>query len=160
MIRYALTLTPLGSLLVAATERGVCRVAFVEGDDPSPVLQELERANPGTTVIEDEEAVAPHLRKALAVIEGDEDAEEPEIDVRGTPFQQRVWDAVRAIPRGSTRTYGEVARELGMEGAARAVGSACGANPVALFIPCHRVVRSGGGFGDYYWGQDRKRALL
>jgi O-6-methylguanine DNA methyltransferase len=99
-------------------------------------------------------------RAVAHVVEGNP-CDDIALDLRGTPFQLRVWNALRAIPRGTTTTYGRIAEQLGLPSiAARSVGSACGANPVGLIVPCHRVVGAGGGLGGYYWGLDRKRALL
>ena len=93
-------------------------------------------------------------------IEGRGGGRKVPLDVRGTAFQHEVWAALRRIPPGATRTYGEIAREIGRPGAARAVGAACGSNPVAVVIPCHRVVRGDGDLGGYHWGIERKRAIL
>jgi len=98
--------------------------------------------------------------KILAFIEGEANLARLPLDIRGTVFQRRVWDELRRIPRGETRTYKEIARAVGAPAAVRAVGSACGANPVALVVPCHRAVRTDGGLGGYAWGLKRKKKLL
>ena len=163
-IRFATTTTRLGRLLVAATDRGVCAVTL-GGDD-----LELERA----LAEEYPEAVRERatgddardadLRDWMTAIVRHVDGAEPgltmPVDVAGTPFQQRVWESLRTIPYGATRSYAQVAAALGAPKAARAVASACAHNRVALVVPCHRVVRAGGSPGGYRWGAERKRALL
>lgn len=148
----------LGWLLVAASARGVCVLRF--GDDPEELARTLRAELPWAELREDAaplEACASALR---AYLEGRSRRLELPLDVRGSRFQRRVWDAIRAIPYGQTCSYGELAREIGRPGAARAVAGACAANRVALAIPCHRVVGSGGGTGGYRWGTQRKRWLL
>jgi AraC family transcriptional regulator of adaptative response/methylated-DNA-[protein]-cysteine methyltransferase len=108
----------------------------------------------------DEAALAPYCSALAAYVDGRSDALALPLDVRASVFRRRVWDALAAIPRGATRSYADVARAIGMPGAARAVAGACAANPVAIAIPCHRVVASDGGLGGYRWGVARKRALL
>ncbi|GBD30293.1 Bifunctional transcriptional activator/DNA repair enzyme Ada [bacterium HR32] len=138
---------------MAATDRGVCRVYL--GDRTRDLLRRLWREFPDARLHRDARRVGSWLR---ACLEG-RTADIP-VDLRATPFQQKVWQALRKIRPGQRRTYAEVARGLGRPGAARAVARACAANPVALLIPCHRVVRSDGGLGGYRWGSERKRALL
>jgi O-6-methylguanine DNA methyltransferase len=160
-IRYGTEPTPFGLAFLALSDRGIAALYLLEGDESAPGLARLRAERPGAELVEDVAAVRSILRGVIAFIYGDSPAEpDLPLDVRGTPFQRRVWDAIRAIPRGETRTYGAVAEELGTPGAARAVGSACGANPVSLLIPCHRVVRAGSGLGGYEWGLDRRSALL
>jgi O-6-methylguanine DNA methyltransferase len=152
---------PIGPILVAATDRGLCRLYVLDGDDPSPALARLRRDVPGA-VFEEDEAFGREVasRVTAHVVDGDP-VDDIALDLRGTPFQLRVWDALRAIPRGETTSYGALGRAIGLPpGASRAVGAACGSNPVSLIVPCHRVLRTGGGLGGYYWGLDRKRALL
>jgi AraC family transcriptional regulator, regulatory protein of adaptative response / methylated-DNA-[protein]-cysteine methyltransferase len=156
-IAHAVVDSPLGRLLVAATERGVCAVRF--GDDAA--LRESLRAEyPRATLAEDPDAVAPHVRAILDTLSGQPAASRPPLDVRATAFQERVWDALQQIPRGQTRSYSDIARQIGAPTAVRAVARACASNPVALLIPCHRVVPAGGGLGGYRWGVERKQALL
>jgi AraC family transcriptional regulator of adaptative response/methylated-DNA-[protein]-cysteine methyltransferase len=107
-----------------------------------------------------EEAMPEIAAKVRAFITGEGSLARVPLDIRGTVFQRRVWEALRRIPRGETRTYGEIARQIGAPAAVRAVGSACGANPVALVVPCHRAVRTDGGLGGYAWGLTVKRRLL
>ena len=150
--------SPLGRLLVAGTERGVCAVSIADDDDAletrlATEFPAAERARDDATLATWVEAIVRHLR-------GEEPHLELPLDVRATAFQWRVWQALREIPYGTTRSYGEVARALGQPTAARAVARACATNPVPLVIPCHRVVREGGGLGGYRWGVERKRELL
>ncbi|MGE5537676.1 MAG: bifunctional DNA-binding transcriptional regulator/O6-methylguanine-DNA methyltransferase Ada [Gemmatimonas sp.] len=154
-IGYAVVRSPLGPLLVAATMRGVCSVAF--GDSESTLIQDLRRRFSRGDVVPD-----PSLRvTAQAVVSslGDSAPDLP-LDIRGTAFQQKVWQALRTIPRGETATYTEVARRIGRPDAVRAVAGACAANSLGVLVPCHRVLRSDGGVGGYRWGVERKRALL
>ncbi len=148
----------LGCLLVAATGRGVCHVAF--GDDPAALAASLAERFPFATARRDEVGLKRFADRLLAYVEGHRDRLELPLDVSGTRFQRAVWDALRRIPRGATRSYAEVARAIGQPGAARAVARACADNPVAVAIPCHRVVRSDGAGTGYAWGAARKRTLL
>lgn len=157
-LRYTVVETVAGPLLVAATERGLCAAWF--GRDEAKLARELAREYPSAELHRDDRALAPMavaIRRHLA--DGARLALIP-LDVGGTPFARAVWNSLQAIPYGATRTYAEVAESIGRPGAARAVGSACAANPVAVVIPCHRVVRADGSDGGYRWGIDRKRALL
>jgi AraC family transcriptional regulator of adaptative response/methylated-DNA-[protein]-cysteine methyltransferase len=143
----------LGTVVVAATEKGICSVKL--GEDAKRLLLEEFRA------ADLREKDLPQLKKQiLAFIEGEGSLARLPLDIRGTVFQRRIWDELRRIPRGETRTYREIARAVGAPDAVRAVGSACGANPVALVVPCHRAVRTDGGLGGYAWGLARKKQLL
>lgn len=156
-IRYAISDSPFGRLLVAATERGVAAVKIAPGDAP------LERALRGefnaASIVRDEPALHRDMRAVLDRLDARPPADIP-LDVAATAFQWRVWQALRKIPYGATRTYQEVARAIGRPTAARAVARACATNPVALVIPCHRVVLAAGGTGGYRWGARVKEALL
>lgn len=159
-LRFGRAMTEIGGLFGVLSDRGLCALYLCDRSDPTPV-ERLKRDFPGAELVEDHEAVRTVLERAVAHILHDDPIDGIELDLRGTEFQRKVWQALLAIPRGKTTTYGELTRSLGMEsGAARAVGSACGANPVSLLVPCHRVLRSGGGLGGYYWGLLRKQALL
>lgn len=156
-VRYALAGTPAGRLLAGATADGLCWAAL--GDDDDALAADLLAAYPGT--LRDDACLAPLTDALAASLRGEGDASALPLDVIGTAFQRRVWDALRAIPRGQTRTYADVAASLGLPfTAARAVALAVGANPVALAIPCHRVVRTDGSPTDFRWGAGRKRTLL
>ncbi|GBD16380.1 Bifunctional transcriptional activator/DNA repair enzyme Ada [bacterium HR26] len=157
-ILYTLVPCPLGYLLVAATERGICAVRL--GDTESELEDGLRREFPAARLERDEATLGRWVRELLDYLEGNQPHLDLPLDVRATAFQRRVWEALRAIPRGSTRSYREIAEAIGQPTAARAVARACAANPVALVVPCHRVVREDGGLGGYRWGIERKRALL
>jgi len=157
-IRYCAFASPLGTVLLAATERGLCSVKL--GDSAQALARLLREEFSGAELVADEAAMAPLKAGVAAFIRGEKSLARVPLDVRGTVFQRRVWDELRRIPRGETRTYGEIARAIGAPAAFRAVGSACGANPVALVVPCHRAVRTDGGLGGYAWGIGRKRRLL
>jgi AraC family transcriptional regulator, regulatory protein of adaptative response / methylated-DNA-[protein]-cysteine methyltransferase len=148
--------TALGMVLVAATEKGLCSVKL--GEDADRLKRLLAEEFPQADV--EENGLKELKQKVLAFIEGEASLARIPLDIRGTVFQQRVWDELRRIPRGETRTYQDIARAIGFPAAVRAVGSACGANPVALVVPCHRAVRTDGGLGGYAWGLARKKKLL
>jgi AraC family transcriptional regulator of adaptative response/methylated-DNA-[protein]-cysteine methyltransferase len=148
----------LGHVLVAATERGVCLIAF--GDQAEGLERELGERFPEARVEPADGALERLASAVVAAADGAGSAADVPLDLLGTAFQQRVWRALRDIPRGTTTTYAELARRIGAPRAVRAVGTACGANPVAVLIPCHRVVRGDGGLGGYRWGLTRKKALL
>jgi AraC family transcriptional regulator of adaptative response/methylated-DNA-[protein]-cysteine methyltransferase len=155
-IRYATFPSALGHVLVASTERGLCAVKL--GSDAEK-LARLLRAE--FTAAEISQAPLPELEGEIRrFIDGETGLARVPLDIRGTVFQRRVWEELRRIPQGETRTYADIARAIGAPAAVRAVGSACGANPVALVIPCHRAVRTDGGLGGYAWGLDVKRRLL
>jgi AraC family transcriptional regulator, regulatory protein of adaptative response / methylated-DNA-[protein]-cysteine methyltransferase len=155
-IAYCSFSSPLGTVLLAATDKGLCSVKL--GDDTARLRRLL--ADEFSEAEIREKALPLFEQKIRAFIEGDSTLAQLPLDVRGTVFQRRVWDELRRIPRGETRTYGEIARAIGAPAAVRAVGSACGANPVALVVPCHRAVRTDGGLGGYAWGMRRKKKLL
>jgi AraC family transcriptional regulator of adaptative response/methylated-DNA-[protein]-cysteine methyltransferase len=157
-IVYATFLFPIGNILLATTPRGLCAVKL--GDDRAKLARLLAEEFSEAELVEDRHALADAGRAMRRFLEGDVSLARVPLDVRGTVFQRRVWEALRAIPRGETRTYSEIARAIGAPRAVRAVGSACGANPVALVVPCHRAVRADGGLGGYAWGLHRKQQLL
>lgn len=152
IINWARVDSRFGPLLIAATERGLCRVSFDED------LAALQRRYPAAELIENAEA--PLIQATLAAIEKPALAASLPTDVTGTAFQQRVWAELRRIPPGETRSYLDIARALGDPNATRAVGTANGANPIAIIVPCHRVVRNDGSLGGYAGGLERKRDLL
>jgi AraC family transcriptional regulator of adaptative response/methylated-DNA-[protein]-cysteine methyltransferase len=158
-IRFTIVDSPIGRLLIAATERGVCSVRI--GDDDGRLAEELHREFPRAAHIErDDDALEGWAGALRRNLDGSEPDLDLPLDIRATSFQRRVWEALRAIPYGETRTYGEIAAAVGSPRAARAVGQACGANPVSIIVPCHRVVAGGGKLGGYGWGLERKRWLL
>ena len=158
-IAYATVPTSLGSLLVAATERGVCRVAL--GEDAAALDVELIAEFPAARVVPDKSGkLHGWVAAILAYLDGSEPDLDLPLDIRATAFQRRVWQELQKIPFGETRTYAQVAQAIGQPKATRAVARACATNPAALVIPCHRVVREDGDLGGYRWGVERKRSLL
>ena len=157
-IRYATARTPLGALIVAATPRGICGVRL--GARASDLTAELRREFAGATIRRAASELAGELQALADYLSGTASWPRLPYDVRATAFQQRVWQAIRAVPEGATVSYGDLARKIGQPKAARAVARACAANPVALVVPCHRVVPQAGGHGGYRWGSERKKALL
>jgi AraC family transcriptional regulator, regulatory protein of adaptative response / methylated-DNA-[protein]-cysteine methyltransferase len=157
-IRFAVGECSLGSILVAATEKGVC--AILIGDEPDALSRELQDRFPSATISAGDRAFERWVAKVVGFIEAPRLGLDLPLDVRGTAFQQRVWNALTEIPVGSTASYTEIAKKIGAPTASRAVAQACAANPIAVAIPCHRVVRTDGGLSGYRWGVDRKRALL
>jgi len=160
-IRFGLSETSLGLMLVAASVRGVCAIFL--GDDPEFLIQALHKRFPREEVFpaaSDDAGFARLLNDAARLSENPAMSLKHPLDLRGTVFQQRVWQALRRIPAGKTASYAEIARCIGVPRAARAVANACGANPVAIVIPCHRVVHGDGSLSGYRWGVGRKRALL
>lgn len=154
-IRFAIATSSLGPVLVAATDRGLARISFDEDED------DLRRHFPQAELVAGDADFAALVARVVALIDDPAraDAHLP-MDIRGTAFQQAVWQALRAIPAGETRSYAEIAAAAGRPKAVRAAGSACGDNGLAVLIPCHRVLRSDGGLGGYAYGLERKRALL
>ena len=150
--------TSLGSLLVAVTDRGLCKIDLA--DDARSVEESLHHEFHAADIRREDDALAPIVDDVVDRIDGRVPTRDLPLDVQGTAFQRRVWEELRRIPLGETRTYGEVAAAIGAPGASRAVGSACGANPVPVVVPCHRVVPASGGIGSYGLGPDRKRRLL
>ena len=157
-IRYALSETSLGWLLMAATKRGVCAIEF--GETSEQLTGRLRERFPNAGLEKGEPGFARWVGRVISYIETPRGTLSLPLDIQGTAFQQKVWKALRAIPSGSTASYGEIARRLEAPKAARAVARACGSNPVAVAVPCHRAVRVDGGMGGYRWGLPRKRALL
>lgn len=158
-IRYSVVDYPLGRMLVAATSQGVCMVSL--GDDDDALRAGLAAEYPSASIEPNSIVSRQWIDGIVAYLDGQPPQPDLPLDLRGTAFQWKVWRALQAIPYGSTRTYQQLAREhIGNVGAARAVARACAANPVALVIPCHRVLRSDGGLGGYRWGVERKRCLI
>ena len=158
VIRTAFADCPFGRLLVGATDTGVCFIGFAEPD--AALLGDLRQRFPRAEVVADDAALADTVRSVLAFLDEPRLALDLPLDLRGTAFQQRVWRALRQIPPGETRTYGEVAAAIGDPRAVRAVARSCAANPVSLAVPCHRVIGKDGDLTGYRWGVPRKRVLL
>lgn len=157
-LRFGVGASRLGTLLVAASERGVCAILF--GDGEHALEADLQRRFPQAERTRDDRGLSAQLAQAAALIDRPGAAFDAALDPRGTPFQRKVWDALRAIPTGTTASYKEIATRIGMPDASRAVAQACGANALAVVVPCHRVIRGDGGLSGYRWGIERKRALL
>jgi AraC family transcriptional regulator of adaptative response/methylated-DNA-[protein]-cysteine methyltransferase len=147
----------LGSILVAQSEIGVC--AILLGDDPEALVRDLQDRFPRATLIGGDAEFEQLVSRVVGFIEAPGLGLDLPLDVRGTAFQQRVWQALQEIPAGSTASYTEIAARIGAPKSVRAVAQACAANPLAVAIPCHRVVRNDGGLSGYRWGIERKRAL-
>jgi AraC family transcriptional regulator, regulatory protein of adaptative response / methylated-DNA-[protein]-cysteine methyltransferase len=158
VIRFALGECSLGSILVAVTERGVCAITL--GDDPGALLRDLQDRFPKAELIGGDREFEQLVAKVVGFVEAPALGLELPLDMRGTAFQQRVWQALRRIPAGRTASYAEIARRIGAPRAVRAVAQACAANALAVAIPCHRVVRTDGSLSSYRWGVERKRVLL
>src|SRR5258706_3061102 len=157
-VHYASAPTSLGFVLVAATDKGICKIAF--GHDVAPLVDELRAGFANAELIHDPARLAPFVTQIDAYLRGTQQHFDLPLDVAATAFKLRVWDALRRIPYGETRSYSEIAEAVGSPRAVRAVASACATNPVALAIPCHRVVQKGGALAGYRWGLPRKFALL
>lgn len=157
-IRFALAQCSLGAVLVAATDRGIC--AILLGDDPGTLLQDMQERFPNADLLGGEDAFEGLVARVVAVIERPRLPHDLPLDIRGTAFQQRVWEALREIPPGETTTYTQIAERIGSPRAVRAVAAACAANPLAVAVPCHRVVRLDGDLAGYRWGLARKKQLL
>jgi len=157
-IGFATAESNLGTVLVARSAHGVC--AILIGSDTEDLSADLAERFPENVLVRNDRKLDGDLQKILRFIETPAWGLDLELDVHGTPFQRRVWDALCAIPTGRTVTYAALARRLGDPGSVRAVANACAANAIALAIPCHRVVRSDGTLSGYRWGVERKRALL
>ena len=157
-IRFAVGECSLGSILVAATDQGVC--AIMLGDKPEALVRELEDRFPKATLVGGDRGFEQWVAKVVGFVEAPALGLDLPLDVRGTAFQQRVWQALRKIPAGSTVTYSQIAKRIGLPKAVRAVAHACATNAIAVAIPCHRVVRNDGSLSGYRWGVERKRALL
>ncbi len=158
VIEYTIVDSPVGRLLIGATPRGLAAVRL--GDSDPQLEAELQHDYPGAEVRRDSAPLARSVNALLRHLDGAPLALSTGLDVPATPFQRRVWHALRAIPYGATSSYGEIARVGGRPEAARAVARACAANPLALVTPCHRVIRGDGEPGGYRWGARRKRLLL
>jgi len=157
-IQYAIVPSPLGRMLVAATPKGLCSVRF--GDSTGDLERSLREEFRAAEIQRDDAALRSYVEPLLESLRGENTIIDLPLDVRATAFQKKVWDELRRIPRGETRSYREVAHAIGDDKAVRAVARACSSNPVALAVPCHRVVRSDGDISGYRWGVERKKKLL
>ena len=157
-IRFAVGECSLGSILVARSAKGVC--AILLGDDPDALVRDLQDRFPRATLVGGDAGFERTIARVIGFVEAPALGLDLPLDVRGTAFQQRVWQALREIPAGTTATYHEIADRIGAPSGARAVAQACAANALAVAIPCHRVIRTDGSLSGYRWGVDRKRRLL
>ncbi len=158
VIRFAVGECSLGAILVAATTKGVCAIEF--GNDPEMLVRALQDRFPRAQLLGGDKAFERLVAEVVGFVEAPGRGLDLPLDIRGTAFQQRVWKAIRDIPAGSTASYRDLAKRIGAPKAVRAVAQACGANAIAVAIPCHRVVRTDGSTSGYRWGVERKRALL
>jgi AraC family transcriptional regulator, regulatory protein of adaptative response / methylated-DNA-[protein]-cysteine methyltransferase len=158
IVRFTTAPSPLGRMLIAATDKGICAISF--GDSDQQLQQGLMREFPFAMRRRDDAALSQWRNSLTSLIQGHETNPALPLDIRATAFQRQVWEALQQIPRGETRSYSALAREIGMPRATRAVARACATNPVAVAIPCHRIVRQDGDLGGYRWGVARKQQLL
>jgi len=157
-IRFAIGECSLGAILVAASQRGVC--AILLGDDPDALARDLQERFPRAELIGGDVGFERLVARVVGFVEAPRRGLDLPLDIRGTAFQQRVWQALRQIPAGETVSYTQIAERIGAPESMRAVAGACAANCLAVAIPCHRVVRIDGGLAGYRWGVERKRALI
>ena len=157
-IRYGIAPCFLGWMIVAATDRGICAIEF--GDDPESLPAQVQERFPKAHLEEGGPEFSAMMEQVVAFVEAPERGIELSLDLQGTEFQERVWNALRQVPPGSTVSYAELAHRIGSPEAARAVARACATNRLAVAVPCHRVVRSDGRLSGYRWGVERKRMLL
>ena len=157
-IRFAVGQCSLGAILVARSKKGICAITL--GDNPNELVRDLQDRFPNANLIGADRGFERLVAQVVGFVEAPRIGLDLPLDVRGTAFQQRVWQALRGIPAGKTASYAEVARRIGKPKAVRAVAQACGANKIAVAIPCHRVVKNDGVLSGYRWGVERKRALI
>ena len=157
-IRFAIGECSLGAILVARSEVGLC--AILMGDDAAALLEDLQDRFPKAELIAGDAAFEALVATVIGFVEAPQQSLNLPLDIRGTAFQQRVWTALQQIPVGSTLSYAELAQRIGQPNATRAVAGACAANPLAVAIPCHRIIRQDGALSGYRWGVERKQTLL
>ena len=157
-LRFAVGQSSLGAILVASSDKGV--TAILIDDDPDALVRDLQDRFPNATLVGGDKAYEALVARVVGAVEAPATAIDLPLDIRGTAFQQRVWNALREIPAGTTATYAEIAAIIGAPRAFRAVAGACAANVLAVAIPCHRVVRNDGALSGYRWGVERKRTLI
>ena len=158
IIHFSIGKCTLGAFLVAKSQKGICRIAF--NDDPEILIKEIQDLFPMAELIGGDAEFDLLVAKVVGLIEHPGNIVDLPLDIRGTAFQQKVWKALREIPAGETVSYGDIAKKIGMPQSFRAVANACGANNLAVAVPCHRVVRTDGSLGGYRWGLPRKKTLI
>ncbi len=156
VLLWSITDTDIGTVMAVAAPQGLCSTGIGE---PAELMERVKRQFPAAKLLRDDEAMND-VMSALVLLAAGRSAPDLPLHVQGTAFQARVWSALKEIPEGDTRTYAEVAQSINAPSSARAVANACGANPTAIVVPCHRVVRTDGSLGGYYWGIEIKRDLL
>src|SRR3984885_7238235 len=156
-IHFTIAPTPIGKMLLASTEHGLCSIHF--GDAPATLESGLRSEYPKAEIVRSDRKLGQQVKALRAIIQGESTTSLP-LDIQATAFQRRVWEELQAIPRGATKSYSKIAADIGHPKATRAVARACATNPVAIAIPCHRVVREDGSLGGYRWGVERKKKLL
>lgn len=157
-IRFCVAQSKLGAILVAESDRGICAISL--GDDAEALVRELQDRFPKARLAGDDAEFDARVARVITLVEHPKQGLDLPLDIRGTAFQQRVWQALRAIPAGETTSYADLAQRIGAPKAVRAVAGACAANTLAVVVPCHRIVRTDGALSGYRWGVERKRALL
>ena len=157
-LRFGYGDAAIGTIVVAESMRGIA--ALFIGDDRAKLLRDLKDAFPGVELVLDQTGLAPTIAKAAALVDAPHNGTDLPLDLRGSPVELAVWNALRAIPAGETRTYGAIAHSLPVTATAQDVGAACAANRIAIAVPCHRVVKSDGSISGYRWGVQRKRRLI
>ena len=157
-LRFGYGTTTLGTIVIAEGTRGIA--ALFIGDDRAQLLRELRDAFPGAGFVLDQTGLAQAIAKATALVDAPQMGTDLALDLRGSPLEVAVWNALRAIPAGETRSYGAIAQGLPMTATAQEVGAACAANRIAVAVPCHRVVKADGSISGYRWGVQRKRRLI
>jgi AraC family transcriptional regulator, regulatory protein of adaptative response / methylated-DNA-[protein]-cysteine methyltransferase len=157
-LHFAYGETTLGTILVAESDKGVVALSF--GESRSSLLHDLEQSFPGVTLVLDETGLVQIVKKAVSLVDTPHLRTKLTLDLRGSPMEVAVWQALQDIPLGETRNYGEIAKQLPMPATAENVAAACAANRIAVAVPCHRVVRSDGSISGYRWGVERKRRLI
>ena len=157
-IRYTLSDSPLGRMLIAASDKGICAIQFADSDDE--LVHGLKHEFPFASRRRDDQAMQTWRNDLLGQMRGQKRNSKLPLDIQATAFQRRVWTYLQSIPSGATRSYSQVAKAIGQPEACRAVARACATNPAAVAIPCHRIVRNNGDMGGYRWGAERKKALL
>lgn len=158
VIEFSSTVTAFAAILIARSKQGVCTILL--GDSPAELVADLQQRQSNVQLVQNDQALAPYLKKVTDFLDAPQTPLDFPLDIQGSDFQKSVWAVLQTIPVGQTLSYSDVAERLQKPKAVRAVANACAANPLALAIPCHRILRADGGISGYRWGVERKRALL